>query len=322
MDNSILHITNGDSAADLMTDAGIEGVILPWRDILHEGPVPATINLSALSEVRAGFIFNSGWGSFNEILDSFRRRDQILQNFKEHTQLTLWFEHDLYDQLQILQILDYLATQDRSGTDINMICIADNYLGRLSTDEINSLYGTEQTVTDNQYRLAQKAWRAYRSPTPDAWQQLLHEDTSALPHLHDTVLRSLEEYPDNRTGLTKTQQHMLQLIQSGIHHAGRLFGASQQFEQHIFMGDTTFWHYLQQMIDAEPALVELPAGQKLTLPTNPQQQLNLTAYGHQVLAQQVNWLDSVIIDRWIGGVHLYKDQIWCWDASQQQLSRY
>ena len=64
MDNSILHITNGDSAADLLTDAGIEGVILPWRDILHEGPVPATKNLSALSEVRARFIFNSGWGSF------------------------------------------------------------------------------------------------------------------------------------------------------------------------------------------------------------------------------------------------------------------
>ena len=36
-----LIITNGDSAADLLRLAGREGVILPWRDVLHEGPIVA-----------------------------------------------------------------------------------------------------------------------------------------------------------------------------------------------------------------------------------------------------------------------------------------
>ncbi len=36
----MLHLTNGDSAADLIREAGIGGKVLPWRDVLHMGPVP------------------------------------------------------------------------------------------------------------------------------------------------------------------------------------------------------------------------------------------------------------------------------------------
>jgi len=51
-----LNITNGDSAANIMADAGIAGVILPWRDILHDGPVPGGLGLAELAEVRAAFL--------------------------------------------------------------------------------------------------------------------------------------------------------------------------------------------------------------------------------------------------------------------------
>ena len=51
-----LIITNGDSAVARMREAGIAGEILPWRDILHEGPVPAAPGLEELSSVRAQFL--------------------------------------------------------------------------------------------------------------------------------------------------------------------------------------------------------------------------------------------------------------------------
>ena len=34
-----LILTNGDSAAELMREAGFQADIEPWRDVLHEGPV-------------------------------------------------------------------------------------------------------------------------------------------------------------------------------------------------------------------------------------------------------------------------------------------
>jgi len=51
--DTILNITNGDCTVKLMAAAGIPGVILPWRDVLHDGPVPAGLSLEQLSAVRA-----------------------------------------------------------------------------------------------------------------------------------------------------------------------------------------------------------------------------------------------------------------------------
>jgi hypothetical protein len=54
--DATLHITNGDSAAGIMRQAGFAGEILPWRDVLHEGRVQAHLPLPELSHIRARFI--------------------------------------------------------------------------------------------------------------------------------------------------------------------------------------------------------------------------------------------------------------------------
>jgi len=38
---SPLHITNGESAGNTLRQTSLGGAVLPWQDILHEGPVPA-----------------------------------------------------------------------------------------------------------------------------------------------------------------------------------------------------------------------------------------------------------------------------------------
>jgi hypothetical protein len=52
----VLHITNGDSAAHKIERLRPPDTVLPWRDILHEGPVPAGLNLTELSSIRADYI--------------------------------------------------------------------------------------------------------------------------------------------------------------------------------------------------------------------------------------------------------------------------
>jgi hypothetical protein len=63
----MLHVTNGDSAAEGIRASGVAGEVLPWRDVLHEGPVPAGLALAELSRVRAGFIADKGWGEAEEV---------------------------------------------------------------------------------------------------------------------------------------------------------------------------------------------------------------------------------------------------------------
>ena len=103
--NSQLYITNGDSAVQQMIEAGVEGTHVPWRDILHIGPVPADLPLAKLSDRRADYLSSLNWGNEKEIRASFKQRDRLFHELSDFDSITLWFEHDLYDQLQLLQIL-------------------------------------------------------------------------------------------------------------------------------------------------------------------------------------------------------------------------
>jgi hypothetical protein len=74
----ILNITNGDGAIGIMRKANIPGVFLPWRDVLHEGPVPRGLSLAELSRVRAEFIASRGWGTPEAVTQDFIERDNLL----------------------------------------------------------------------------------------------------------------------------------------------------------------------------------------------------------------------------------------------------
>ncbi len=113
-----LHITNGDATVTVMEKARLGGEVLPWRDVLHEGSVPAGLSLAQMSEVRAQFIADCGWQTRDKAWADFRARDTKLASFRKYQEVILWFEHDLYDQLQLLQILDWFAGQDFNDTSL------------------------------------------------------------------------------------------------------------------------------------------------------------------------------------------------------------
>ena len=105
-----LVITNGDVAANLISSAFPDSEVLPWCDVIHEGPVPLTEDLPSLSRIRAQYLAEAYSIDCCEVEERLRNRDAILANHVTFDQTVLWFEHDLYDQLQLIQILDYFAS--------------------------------------------------------------------------------------------------------------------------------------------------------------------------------------------------------------------
>ncbi len=310
-----LIITNGDSAVEVIRAAGVEADILPWRDLLHEGPVPAGLDLQALSRVRADYIAGQGWGDADSIRHSFVQRDQQLRSFGSYKKLTLCFEHDLYDQLQLLQILDYLAGINWGNTSVAII-VNDDYLGCLEPEQVLPLLARSEQVTEQQLSLAQRAWQAFRAAEPSEWQELLVADCSAIAYLRPAVLRMLEEYPSAENGLSRSAQQALALVAAGECDAGKLFSASQQQEQAHFMGDWSFFRLLQQMCNSQPPLLCLSGAEDLSMPLPPAHRLAITDSGRAVLAGS----SSAFVEmHWIGGVKITADRCWCWDAGWQQL---
>lgn len=315
---NILNITNGDCAVEIMKKANISGAFLPWRDVLHDGPIPSDLSLEELSKVRAQFITGQNWGAAEEITESFIQRDNELKSFREYEKVILWFEHDLYDQLQIIQILDWFHENYTEEVELSIIC-TEQYLGRLSPEEMRELIKYEEPITETHLNLSCKAWAAFRSSTPEEWCGLLNTDTSALPFLEGAIVRLLEEYPSCSNGLSRTATQALKVILGGEKQPGKVFGGTQELEERVFLGDSSFWVILQELLDSSPALLKLAEGKKFNLPTSKDQELTITPAALDVLSGKRNWLEIKNPDRWIGGVHLENTNVWCWDLDSSSI---
>lgn len=316
MSHKILHITNGDSTVGIMKEANMEGDFLPWRDVLHVGPVPEGLSFEALSQVRADFIKEQGWGDAEAIQKSFDERLEIMNDLQSYDKIILWFEHDLYDQLQLIEILAYFESESIPLNNISLIC-TENYLGMLTAEEMKSLTKYESHITQVQLELASRAWQAFRSTTPEKWQALLHEDTTVLPFLEGAVVKMLEEYPSCTNGLSRTAQKALEIIVQGEEkRPGRIFGLYIETEERRFLGDTVFWDILSRMLTSAPPLLNINMP---LLPIDPAQHLALTETGEEVLEGKKSWLEVHLLDEWIGGVHLNEKNIWCWNASTLRI---
>jgi len=302
---------------------------------VSEGPVPTGLPLDALSEVRARFIADAGWGGYADVRAEFAHRDAVLRDFRAYEEVVLWFEHDLYDQLQLLQVLDWFAAQERGATRLSLLGVGafpgvEPFvgLGQLSPAQLGALYPRREPVTDAMVAIARAAWAAYRAPAPWAIAALLGRDTAALPFLAAALRRHLAQFPSVERGLSRTERHILDALTAGPQRPEALFLAQQQAEEAPFMGDRPMWTYVQRMAQAPLPLVELVNGETFALPPldGPpptaflEQQITLTTPGHTVLAGHADAIHLNGIDRWLGGVHLMgPSAAWRWDSHRRMI---
>ncbi len=325
-----LHITNGDSAAVTMRESGIGGYVLPWRDVLHEGPVPAGLSLEELSEVRAKYLAN-GEDDFVKIRSDFRDRDNKLRHFADYDEVVLWFEWDLYDQLQLIQTLDFFAgyfENDPSeiGTRLSMVSHA-GYLGTLEAAAFVSLMSTREPVTAQMLRLGSSAWAAFRESDPTTVYAVELGNTGALPFLGAALRRALEELPSRTNGLSRSESQILDAITNGALTFNDVFTAVSHREERVFCGDSTIAGYIERMSNCNSPLITRQSGEKICAPRTLDgwnafrgSELMLTETGRAVISGDADWIALGGSDRWLGGVHLDGGSArWRWDAAHSAV---
>jgi hypothetical protein len=323
-----LHVTNGESTGNTLRRTGLGGAVLTWDDVLYEGPVPAVPG-ERLRELRARFLSECGWGDARSIEHSLERRDRHLeQALHAGRDVVLWFEHDLYDQLQLLQILaQAAATAGVSRPELIVVGSFEGHpgfhgLGELTADELESLWPRRRLAGDDALDVAVRAWDALRAPEPMRIEALLAEDLSALPFLASALARLLEELPDTETGLSRSERQLLEELAHGPRTPVQLFLHSQQREQAPYDGDAWVWRRLAALGEGERSLVAFARGGPLPAPpprgdarTFADAEVALTDSGRDVLAGAADRVELLGIDRWLGGTHLHAGNVPRWDAA-------
>ena len=315
---TLLHVTNGESAGNTLRQTGLGGAVMSWNDVLHEGPVQAIARTKLLRE-RAAFLSEAGWGSRREILSALERRDgQFLDALRAGAQVVLWFEHDLYDQLQLV---DALALAHDAGAAPELI-VVDTYLGTLQAEELADLWPARSEGTGETLDRASAAWDAYRAPDPRALAELATQDSAGLPFLAPALLRQLEELPAPRDGLSRTERQALQAVAEGAATPAAAFVASQQREDAVFLGDAWFYRALTglsglvETTDGAPLLAPPPLSDGNVFARLP---IRLTPDGARVLRGELDRVERIGIDRWVGGTHVTLQNLWRWDAARRRL---
>ena len=305
---ALLHVTNGESVGNTLRQTALGGAVLSWQDVLHEGPVP-DVPAAELRRVRARFLGDCGWGSERSLLDAFERRDRLYEHALDaSTQVVLWFEQDLYDQLQLLQVL----ANAREGVEL---IHADDHLGPLQADELEALWPRRVPVSPELLGLAHEAWAAFRAPEPTALAALLGRDTSTLPHLAPALRRLLEELPDAATGLSRTERQLLEPLLEGPRRPFELFLANQEREEAAFLGDAWAWKRLAELA---PLVEGLPPPPPLGDPREfTAAPVTITQLGRDVLAGNADRMEASPPERWLGGTRV--DGTWRWDAARARL---
>jgi hypothetical protein len=320
--NQFLHVANGTSTTTTIEAARLPGAVSIWADPLHDGPVPGGLSDAELVDVRARHLGGADERSFSETVAGLNEWRRIIAGHEAYRELVLWYEHDLFDQLNLIQLLTWIADHLPPSKPVSLICI-DSYpgrpsfkgLGELTVSELAPLLDTRKPVTNEQYAVADRAWRAFREPTPEPLDRLRESDTSALPYLASAITGFLREFPWTIDGLSRSERRLLQLTAAGSLTLASAFPRMDDRQRAYYVSDESLNGLADELTAAAPPLLTASGGEGL------RRTVAITDTGREVLAGRLDRIAVCGFDRWFGGMHLRAGNMWRWDDERQRIGR-
>ncbi|MFG1295864.1 hypothetical protein [Xanthobacter variabilis] len=329
-----LIVTNGDAAVERLQAAHIAGHLLPWQDMLHDGPVPSSALLDEVSDTRADFLSAALGLPLDSVRADFAHRDAQLDVHSAYTEVELWFEHDLYDQLQLIQLLHYFSHEpERMGL---FLVQANHYIGVMEPAELQAMQHRRMPVTALQIETAREAWDAFTAPTPTALATFAAKPHEALPYLVSALRRLLAELPAPRSGLSLTEQRILEELADGPRKVAHLFAAVHSMDEAQFLADLPFFLRLDGLAFAhEPLISGLPfqtseCGALAFAPGDgspaersyrayASAEISLTKAGVAALKGRFDHACENTVERAMGGFQVMPGAMWRYDRARGEL---
>ena len=218
--SSQLHITNGDILTNKLNTLKLEGDIITWREMLCEGKTETNVGSESFWKTRFEFLNKNYKISKTWFIDKTLKEYRTLCNHKQEDRIVLWFDFDLFDQINMLAVISWLKTH-RPYAEISLVSSEGEVdsldilgLGELTDEQLRKLYTNRTLLTQDDIEYADYVWQLYCSDNPIRLENLKDFDSFQFSHLSGAIEAHLMRFPTIRNGLNEVENNILRLARS------------------------------------------------------------------------------------------------------------
>lgn len=215
--SSQLHITNGDSFTHKLKQIKLKGDIITWREMLCEGKTETNVGSESFWKTRFEFLSKNYKVSKSWFIEKTLKEYRSLCNHKQQDEIVLWFEYDLFCQINMLAVISWLKSHRRHA-QITLACSgrqegSDRLLGlsELSDDQLMELYENRLELTQDDIEFADYVWQLYCSDNPIRLENLMDFDSYQFEYLGPSIQAHLKRFPSIKNGLNELENRILQI---------------------------------------------------------------------------------------------------------------
>ncbi len=219
MSKSILHITNGDITTNYLKKLNFSGDFITWREMLCEGKTTNNVGSDTFWKSRYNFLKTSYKISKQKFIDYTLKEYRTLCNKKNTEEIILWFDHDLFCQINMLAVLSWLKRY-RKGYHISLVSSSKNTIlnktkniSELTEKEIYHSFNKRKTLIIDDIEYADYIWQLYCSDSPLRLEAVYKFNPMfQFQHLSTAIETHISRFPSIENGLNKIENKILKTV--------------------------------------------------------------------------------------------------------------
>ncbi|MBT8315137.1 MAG: DUF1835 domain-containing protein [Maribacter sp.] len=215
--SSLLHITNGDALTERLKSLELKGDIITWREMLCEGKTLTHVGSESFWKTRFEFLNKNYKVSKSWFVEKTQKEYRSLCNHKQQDQIVLWFEYDLFCQINMLAVISWLKTH-RKYAKISLVCSGNEDdtdkmygLGDLDDAYLLQLFENRTELSQDDIEYADYVWQLYCSDNPIRLENLTDFGNYQFDYLSDAIKAHLRRFPTIKNGLNDLENQVLRL---------------------------------------------------------------------------------------------------------------
>ncbi|WP_209400505.1 DUF1835 domain-containing protein [Pseudozobellia sp. WGM2] len=215
--SSLLHITNGDSFTEKLKSLKLKGDIITWREMLCEGKTLTNVGSESFWKARFEFLNKNYKVSKSWFIEKTLKEYRSLCNHKQQDEIVLWFEYDLFCQVNMIAVLSWLKA-NRKYAQISLVCSGKEDgsdklfgLGELSDEKLLELYKNKIELTQDDIEYADYVWQLYCSDNPIRLENLSDFSDYQFEYLPEALQAHLQRFPSIKNGLNAMENNILKI---------------------------------------------------------------------------------------------------------------